>query len=409
MKKIGIILLLPLSLFSQNFNNSVGISSNFNYESNSLNLKTINQILFEGFINDSMKNKWIENTYNSNTIYTEIKNSVKFTHNFSNKHFNFEVIDMNIINLNYTKDLIKILLNGNFNYQNESLNFSNSTLRADRYQQFKLTYGKKKEKSSFSTSVSYIKGNHHISYNISRGNLYTGSYGQYIDLEYDLNTFITDTSNFDYFAHNGNGLAFDIYSRINLKKYELEISLKDLGFIMWNSNSVILANDSNFNFQGIEIENIYDFNDSIINESNLIDNIKKSNNSSFKSYIPATFKISISGKTDKSYLNSFNLGMILKWQPYMDNTKLSFQKIQQGLEESNYKPLFFANTVIDNITYKVLPSISYGGYSENTNVGLAFSTGERISLLVGTYHIESIFKHHNTTELSFYVNLNCKF
>ena len=109
---------------------------------------------------------------------------------------------------------------------------------------------------------------------------------------------------------------------------------------MWNSNSVILANDSNFNFQGVEIENIYDFNDSIINESNLIDNIKKSNNSSFKSYIPATFKISISGKTDKSYLNSFNLGMILKWQPYMDNTKLSFQKIQQGLEESNYKPLF---------------------------------------------------------------------
>ena len=61
----------------------------------------------------------------------------------------FEVIDMNLINLNYTKDLIKILLNGNFNYQNESLNFSNSSLRADRYQQFKLTYGKKKEKSSF--------------------------------------------------------------------------------------------------------------------------------------------------------------------------------------------------------------------------------------------------------------------
>ena len=146
MKKIGIILLLPLSLLSQNFNNSVDISSSFNYESNSLNLKTINQILFEGFINDSMKNKWIENTYNSNTIYTEFKNSVKFTHNFSNKHLNFEVIDMNIINLNYTKDLIKILLNGNFNYQNESLNFSNSSLRADRYQQFKLTYGKKKEK-----------------------------------------------------------------------------------------------------------------------------------------------------------------------------------------------------------------------------------------------------------------------
>ena len=89
MKKIGIILLLPLSLLSQNFNNSVDISSSFNYESNSLDLKTINQILFEGFINDSMKNKWIENTYNSNTIFTEIKNSVKFTHNFSNKYFDF--------------------------------------------------------------------------------------------------------------------------------------------------------------------------------------------------------------------------------------------------------------------------------------------------------------------------------
>ena len=38
----------------------------------------------------------------------------------------------------------------------------------------------------------------------------------------------------------------------------------DLGYINWNNNSQNIYLDSTFTFNGIEVDNIFDFNDSIL-------------------------------------------------------------------------------------------------------------------------------------------------
>ena len=178
---------------------------------------------------------------------------------------------------------------------------------------------------------------------------------------------------------------------------------------MWNPSSINLATDSNFNFQGIEVEDIFSFNDSVLEANNIKDDVLRTNNTSFKSYIPATVHVAVSGKTEHKYFKTYTAGIIAKWQPYMDNTLLSFSKINQGFRESNYKPLYYIHSVFNTRYYDVLPSLSYGGYSENTQIGLAISKGKKNKFIIGTHHLEDVFNGDKAEAVSLYFNIQIKF
>ena len=342
-------------------------------------------------------------------MHAKISNGIKYTHNFKNKFIAFSASDINYLNANIRKDLIKLILKGNYDYQNETLNFSNSNIRADRYQQYKLTYGIKGNKISASAGIAYLVGNHHLSYIIKEGFLFTAPQGTYLDIAYDISAFITDTSDLSALAKNGNGLALDFSTTFSINNLKFNLSLEDLGFIMWNTSSAALSADSSFNFQGIEIDNIYNFNDSLIDANNVIDNITPSNNKSFKSYIPATLHLSLTGKSNYKYLKNFCTGMIAKWQPYMDDKKLSFDKVHQGFIESNYMPLFYITSIIKNKKFDLLPSFSYGGFTKEENIGLAISKGHKNKLIVGTNHLEDLFKGEEAQALSLFINIKLQF
>ena len=120
----------------------------------------------------------------------------------------------------------------------------------------------------------------------------------------------------------------------------------------------------------LEINNIYD--DSI-----------KTQDASFKSYIPAKFNLAISGKTNNEEFKAYTIGVMIKWQPYQDNMALSFKKIIQGIEESNYNPLFYITSKKNIKNTTIFPSISYGGYTQDLNIGLAIEKGKKNKLWLG--------------------------
>ena len=410
MKKFVLIFLfLPFLQHAQENNHEINWHSNFKFEANSLNKQFIDALLNGAYINDSTKKDWLNLTKQSNIMHLKISNGIEYSYNFNNKFLAFSASDINYLNANIRKDLIKLVLKGNYDYQNETLNFSNSNIRANRYQQYKLTYGIKGNKISASAGIAYLVGNHHLSYIIKEGFLFTAPYGSYLDVTYDISSFITDTSDFSTLAKNGNGLAVDFSTTFNINNLKFNLSLKDLGFIMWNTSSSVLSVDSSFNFQGIEIDNIYNFNDSLIDANNVIDNITPSYNKSFKSYIPATLHLSLAGKSNYKYLNNFCTGMIAKWQPYMDDKKLSFDKIRQGFLESNYMPLFYISSIIKNKKFDILPSFSYGGFTKEENIGLAISKGNKNKLIVGSNHLEDLFKGEEAQALSLFINIKLQF
>ncbi len=408
-KNIILLILFPFVLTAQENKHEITWQSNFLFESNALNKEFLNSMLYGGHITNEMKSRWIASSDKNNIINAEVSNGLSYTYHFNKQRIGFSFRDVNILNARFTDDLLRLGFEGNFHHQNKTLDFSNTNIRADRFQQYKIRYGTTINKVNINGGISYLAGNHHLSYIIEQGSLYTAPSGAYLNIEYNMNAFVTDTSNFSVFANNGNGLAMDFSADFSIQEYDIHLSLTDLGFIMSNTSSIILATDSTFNFQGIEVEDIFNFNDSVLEANNIIDDVLRTNTASFKSYIPATIHLSVSGRTEYKYLKTYTAGVIAKWQPYMDNEPLSFAKISQGLRESNFSPFYYINSIFNATNYDVIPSISYGGYINDTNIGLAFSKGKKHKFIIGTHHLEDILNNDQAKNVSLYFNIQLHF
>jgi hypothetical protein len=411
MKKILFILCTPLFLLAQTdeYKHSIEWNTNLLFESSSLDKSFLNSMLYGGYITDSMKTKWINAGGDNNILYSEISNGLSYTFNFKKQSIGFSFADRNILNASFSDDLLRLGFEGNFHHQDKTLDFGGTSIRADRFQQYTFTYGTEVKSVKLSTSLSYLAGNHHLSYIIEKGSLYTAPFGTSLDIAYDMSAFVTDSVSLSPMAHNGNGLALGLSTDFRYKEHDIHLSFSDLGFIMWNPKSITLATDSNFSFTGIEIEDIFSFNDSLLEINNPKDDLPSTKNSAFKSYIPATFHLSVSGCGDYKYLKNYTLGVQGKWQPYLDNTPLSFAKIGQGFKESNFATLYYIQSVFNSKYCDVIPTLSHGGYSGDTNLGLALSRGKKHNFTVGTHHLEDVINKKKAKAVSLYFNIKLQF
>ena len=421
MKKLLLILLiLPVFIYAQEVSlteekkkkeikHTINWNSNFLFESNGLDKSFLNTMLYGGHISNEMKTEWINAGSENNIIHSETSNELSYTYHFKKHNIGLKFTDKNLLNVSFTDDLLRIVFQGNYNYQDKTLFFNNTSIRADRFQQYKLSYGAAINKVNIHASVSYLAGNHHLSYIIEKGSLYTAPFGTSLDIEYDMRAFITDTSNFSAFANNGNGIAIDLGAGFSIKEYDIQLSITDLGFILWSPSSITLATDSNFSFQGIEVEDIFSFNDSVLEANNLKDDALRTNNASFKSYIPATIYMQVSRKTEHKYFKTYTAGIVTKWQPYMDNEPLSFAKIGQGFQESNFSALWYLQSAVETKYINLLPNLSYGGYSHNFNVGLGISKGEKRKFTLGTQHLGDLLNGDKAKAVSVYLKIKLQF
>ena len=154
MKKILVILCSPLFLFSQEIKHKITWESNFILESNSLDRSFLNSMLYGGYITDNMKSKWIDSGDKNNIIYAEIRNGLSYNYNFKKQSIGFSLADINSLNASFTDDLLSIGFKGNFYNQDKTLDFAGTSLRSDRFQQYKIKYVNSQQ---FSTAKSQIK------------------------------------------------------------------------------------------------------------------------------------------------------------------------------------------------------------------------------------------------------------
>ena len=189
--------------------------------------------------------------------------------------------------------------------------------------------------------------------------------------------------------------------------HKLEVYMHDLGFIMWSNNSNNILVDSSYIFNGVTIDNIFDFNDSILEASNIVDDYDNlsEKNSQYKSYLSSNIGFKISKQVRGNRFGLITYGMNTRWQPYIDNEKLSFNKIKQGFEESDYKPYYYVKTEIKFNKISILPKIGYGGYTNNLNVDMALMLKKKISFAIGTQHLEFLFDKANTYGAGIYLQI----
>ena len=388
-------------------NSELQFNSNINIQSNGLNSNILNTFLYGGFINQELKDKWINASKVNNIINGEITNEINYNIKFIKSDLTFLISDKNHININLRQDMLKLILNGNSTYQEQLLEFDNSNLRATRYQQFKIGYNFYLRKNKIKFGASYLRGNHNISLLINKGTLYTDLNGQNIDLNYDIQAFSTDTSSYNLFNNNGHGIAIDFATKISIGKSLINLYVKDLGFIKWNNNSINSFVDSSYNYSGIFIEDLYNFNDSLINFE---DNFNYAiNQNQYKSYIAADLGINFEKNFKHKKIKKIITGINVKWHPLFDNNKLSFAKIKQGIIESNYKPQVYIITEIPRNNFDIISKIYYGGYVDDINLDVALKIERKISLILGTQSINQIISKNNRRFFSLYLRIIKKF
>ena len=409
MKWLIAIILIPNFVFSQkdttislknNTNNLVKWNTDFNFTTNGLNQSFLNSFTEGGYITDNVKNKWLDLSKENNIVYFELNNSISYENNA--KKFGVEIADRNIINVSVSKDLMRLALFGNYNYQNQNLNISNTNVRLTRFQQYRFNYSFNYKKLNVKTGLSYIVGNYLTSYNIKSGNIYTANYGSLIDINYEMSAFISDTANLNPFANNGNGFAYDLVINYKLKYFDIKAYMYDVGSIKWNPSSITYSADSTFIFSGVEVDNILNFNDSILEEYSNND-IFTNENSKITSYIPGQFGFIVSKNINNKKISSYSCGINFKWQPHTTNKTTSFSEIfSDGFKESNYNPLIWGSTTYETKYIDIIPTFSFGGYSNDLNIGTVLKIGKKKnSFLLGTDNLEDIMNGENAKALSF--------
>ncbi len=375
-----------------------------------------NRMLYGGYINEHQKNDWISNLDINNTLFTEISNGITYQRKFNNSKILFSITDRNIARISFTDDLMKLILFGNYNYQGDTLNFDKTNFSFDRFQQIKMGYGKtfkvQKNYLTISTAFSYLNGNHHLSFVSENTSFYTSAFGTYNNLEYDINAFATDTNDFNLFTNNGNGIAFDfaISFENNEKKYTLYLT--DLGYINWKESALKYNTDTSFSFSGFEIDDLLEFNDSIIeaeSDKYLEDIYIGARKGVKKSYIPANFGFKVEAPLSDLYFSKYILGFNLKWQPNQDNVLFSGEKILQGFYESAYSPYFYLKTFAETKYALLIPKIAIGGYYQKLSFGLSAQFGNKVPIRLGTQHLESIFKGKDSKNLSVFLQIGVRF
>ncbi len=412
MRYIIIFFLLPYYCFSQtSINDSiiknkiehqVKWNTNILFTTNGLNQAFLNSFTQGGYISDKTKEEWVNLSANNNIVFSDITNSISYINKKNNYEIN--IADRNIINISFSSDLMRLVLFGNFNYQDKRMDISNTNIRINRFQQYKFNYQFDLNKINFKTGVSYLVGNYHTTYIIKSGEVYTAPYGTFLDVNYDMNAIISDTANINPFANNGNGFAIDLTIDFKIKDYDIQLYMNDIGSIRWNPSSIIYNTDSTFIFSGIEVENILNFNDSIIEEYTT-DDIFTMEKKDIKSYIPGKFGFTIS-KNINNRIKYIAAGLNLKWQPLTFEKSESFSSlINQGIQESNYIPLIWISTIAEIKHLNIIPKISYGGYGGDLNLGTALSIGKKNNILIGTEHLEDIFNGDQSKAVSFYLQI----
>ena len=411
-----IFIISSLALYSQDKSNSyrmkhntIQLNSHISLESNNLNTNLLNTLLYGGYIDDEMKDNWINAGYKNNKLNSEFINGIRYIfQNKNNRYFYLQISDINNLSSNFTDDFLKLILYGNFNYQGDTLDFSNTSIRINRYQQYKFGYNfniiKDKTNYNIGAALAYLSGNHYMQLNIDEGKLYTHEMGTSLDINYDIKTMMTDTSNFSPFTNNGNGVSLDFSLHINKEDNIIGVHMRDLGFIKWKKNSIIKNTDSSFRFSGIEIEdfnNVTTFNDTILDIT-----LSKQNNY-FRSFIPSKITFSHNKILDHNILKNIWIATHTIWQPFYVKGGINTDLIYRGFKESVYENSL---EVISNLNIELI-NVNLGfrksGITEKTNLILEISDNKEI-IKIGTFHLNEFFnKDKNSSSL--YFSLTARF
>ena len=228
-----------------------------------------------------------------------------------NKCIGFSYSNQQFLNMVFSRDLYKIIMQGNADFAGKNAVFDDSRGTSLHYETIKFHYQQalnKRQRHFIHFSIGIARGIHYSSFDFSSANLFTQETAEYLD--FSLNGKIEESGrNYNKLFSNtlSAGPVADFKYTLYIKKFRLNVSAGDLGMLCWNKNSSGIDRDTTFRFKGIQIENVFNLTEAgLISGDSLLNKFTgKAENKKLFMPLPAFFSGQFSyDVTEKSSLSA---------------------------------------------------------------------------------------------------------
>ena len=262
------------------------LDASYGINSNALNNKLYTTVYEGGFIEDDLKLQQYDKLKKINRVGGDANINTGVAFRLKNKKNNINYLGLTIsqkyhYRAKFSDDLFKLILSGNSIFIGNSAYFNQNSINYLNYQQVNLNYTAIREKHSIKMGISYLKGVDFFNLNVKDGELYTNYNFTQLYLQTSYSIQLPDTSGTKKWSDfNGHGGAVNLsysgrISSSNSGNTFLNIAVSDLGLLVWNKNSLSARVDTAIKFKGIELNNIFQLNDSNLTGLST-DSLKKS-------------------------------------------------------------------------------------------------------------------------------------
>jgi Family of unknown function (DUF5723) len=363
----------------------------------------------------------------NNFIYEDFRSDlVSFGFRTNTWYFSFNLSERFSSSINYPKDLMALILEGNSQFTNTNADLSYLGINSTFYREYGIGVSKEISQSlsvGLRAKVLFGHANVNSDYKDNVITMYTSRDSIYLNADATINTsspLIATTNadgDFDGFelpsyirnsqsdslvdlalAHTNMGLGIDlgVYYK-PIEKLSLSLSIIDLGYIKWKKEDVTnIALKGNYSFVGIDVSNEIGGSDTLDSGFTImLDSLKNSFTVSNKSESYTTglgAKIYLGGSYALS--QKFDLGFLSRTYFYNSNINQAFTF------SANVKP-------IKGFSASLSYSIMNGTYN-NIGFGIVFG-GAPVQLYIISDNASAALWGHKTSSIDFRFGLNLAF
>ncbi len=357
-----VFLLLNLNMFAQQLGNNsvytmgkdtanifIAVNAGGYYSSSIFNNQMMDKFIYGGFVDETLKNKALKKAKRVNYLGAELSSEIYYsnTQNLLFKDWGFYVGLSYHYNIGtqFTNDAYQLIFYGNKILENQKATLSPSAFYLRDVNQFSFGLNKKNKHKIGVTLSSF---NNNTGAEIIDGTFYTGTNGNYLEVDIDGSYYAVDTnSSIKFLANNAMGIGIDYETMFSLnenkKGQKVVVGIKNLGVISQKNTYIITAN-TKYKYNGLEVSSLKNIGEGLLTSNSIQDSLG----------VTTEIKNSISLLPFEIYFYQI--------PSYQKRIELIYGfRFKYG---SAYKALLYAGgNVKMNEKYSVSTFVSHGGYA----------------------------------------------
>jgi hypothetical protein len=243
----------------------ISLNGGFSINSTSINTDQLGEFIYSSTLDDDTKKSILSKVNSENRLGYGL--DIGFTYKLKkNDHLNYVlgIYHKDIASISFSKSFANIALYGNKMYAGSTVDLAPINITNITYQQMYFGLEQKKANRILGFGISILNGTNYKQLNIEKAKIYTQIDGEYIDFDTDFEVRYNNNSK----PNNGLGLSTSLAYKFFSAKHNLLINLSDLGFIKYN-DLLTYGTNKKYNFEGIGIADIFNFNESAFSDINL--------------------------------------------------------------------------------------------------------------------------------------------